>query len=48
MFAADALLPQDKRFSLTRLAVLEAESTVDVHDLKSAPTLPYPNTDSLK
>ena len=48
MLAADALLSQDKKISLTRLAVSEAEGTVDVHDLKSVPTLLHPNTASMK
>ena len=48
MLAADALLSQDKKISLTRLAVSEAESTVDVHELKSVPTLLQPNTASMK
>lgn len=37
MLAADALLPDDKRILLTRLAVVEAESTVDVRELKGIP-----------
>jgi hypothetical protein len=48
MLAADALLSPDKKISLTRLAVSEAESTVDVHELKSVPTLLQPNTASMK
>jgi hypothetical protein len=35
MLAVSDLLPKEKKLSLARLAVLEAESTVDVGDLKS-------------
>jgi hypothetical protein len=35
LLAMDDLLPEDKRLSLTRLAVLGAESTVDLGELKS-------------
>jgi hypothetical protein len=48
MLAADALLPQDKKISLTRLAVSEAEGTVDIHDLKSSPTVLHPTTNSMR
>jgi hypothetical protein len=48
MLAADALLPQDKKISLTRLAILEAEGTVDVHDLKSSPTVLHATTNSMR
>ena len=48
MLAADALLSQDKKISLTRLAVSEAEGTVDVHELKTVPTLLQAPTASMK
>jgi hypothetical protein len=48
MLAADALLSQDKKISLTRLAVSEAEGTVDIHDLKSSPTVLHPATNSMR
>jgi hypothetical protein len=34
LLAVDDMLPKDKQILLTKLAVLEAESTVDVRDLK--------------
>jgi hypothetical protein len=48
MLAADALLSQDKKISLTRLAVSEAESTVDIRDLKSSPPLLRPTSNSMR
>jgi len=48
MLAADALLPQEKKISLTKLAVSEAEGTVDVHELKTVPTLLQAPTASMK
>jgi hypothetical protein len=48
MLAADALLPQEKKISLTRLAVSEAEGTVDVHELNTVPTLLQPPAASMK
>lgn len=34
ILAVDALLPEGEKLSLSKLAVVEAESTVDVHELK--------------
>jgi hypothetical protein len=48
MLAADALLSQDKKISLTKLAVSEAESTVDIRDLKSSPPLLRPTSNSMR
>src|SRR4029077_17706033 len=41
LLAVNDMLPSDMRISLTRLAVTEAESTVEVNDLKSSRTPPY-------
>jgi hypothetical protein len=38
LLAVDDLLTEDKKISLTRLAVLEADSTVDISELKSSRT----------
>jgi len=38
VLAVSDLLPEDKKYSLSRLALLEAESTVDVRELKSSRT----------
>ena len=36
ILALDDLMPEDKKLSLSKLAVLEADSTVDVRLLKSS------------
>ena len=39
LLAVDDMLPRDKQILLTKLAVLEAESTVDVRELKDGRAL---------
>ncbi len=39
LLAVDDMLPKDKQILLTKLAVLEAESTVDVRELKDGRAL---------
>lgn len=41
ILAAEALLTQDEKFSLTGMAVTEAEATVDVRQLKGSPPFPH-------
>lgn len=41
LLAMDNLLPLEKRLSLTKLAILQAESTIDVSDLKSGRTIQH-------
>ena len=41
LLAADELLPLEKRLLLTKLAVLQSESTVDISELKTGRTLPH-------
>jgi hypothetical protein len=48
ILAADAMLSEDKKLSLSRLAVLEAEFAVDVRELKTSPTLLHADTDVMK
>lgn len=38
MLATDSMLPQDKKFELSKLALVEAETVVDVRDLKNSGT----------